>query len=267
MPLKTLFTIGAERKDSDTLLLEIGKEYCSYAFLKMDGRRFEQIRYFGFDEWEMEQSIESILDELKDQQVQRVIVSSALTSALLVPHQYFHGNFTLLDVVYDLPRQQYFHDRVGEWQIVTIYSIPTRINELIHSRLTGIEYCHVYTSTLKIYNGFVAMDQIDLHFSTQHFRVVVKKENEVQLAQIYTYKTPLDVIYYLLKICYEYHLHQSDVFLVISGLVDKDSALYGELHNYFLNLHFAQAPDYILPETEHPHHYFTSLYNLAGCVS
>jgi hypothetical protein len=77
----------------------------------------------------------------------------------------------------------------------------------------------------------------------------------------------LDVVYYLLKICYELNLDQSETYVVVSGLIDKDSALYNELHNYFLNLHFAQAPSYSLPQNEHPHYYFTSLYNLAACVS
>jgi hypothetical protein len=89
----------------------------------------------------------------------------------------------------------------------------------------------------------------------------------VQLAQVYAYKTPLDVVYFLLKICYEFALDQSEVFLILSGLIDQDSAMYAELYNYFLNLHFAQAPLFSLPENDYPHHYFTSLYNLAACVS
>jgi hypothetical protein len=113
----------------------------------------------------------------------------------------------------------------------------------------------------------MAADQIDLHFTTQDFRVLVKKDQHVLLAQTYQYKTPLDVVYYLLKISYEFDLDQSSTFLIVSGLIEKDSALYQELHNYFVQLHFAQATTYELPENSHPHYYFTSLYNLASCVS
>jgi hypothetical protein len=120
---------------------------------------------------------------------------------------------------------------------------------------------------LKIYNGFVAPDQIDIHFNTEYFIVLVKKNKQAQLVQTYSYKTPLDVVYYLLKICYEFQIKQPEVFVIVSGLIDKDSNMYTELHNYFLNLHFAQAPSYSIPENDHPHHYFTSLYNLAACVS
>ena len=102
---------------------------------------------------------------------------------------------------------------------------------------------------------------------TQQFRVLVKKDHQVHLAQTYSYKSPLDVVYFLLKICYEFKLDQSSVFVILSGLIEKDSAMYRELHSYFVNLHFAEATSYELPQNELPHHYFTSLYNLAACAS
>lgn len=265
--MKTLFAIGGEKKQGDVLLLEIGKDYCSCGRLDKAARTFEQIRYFSFPEWENEDSIRQVLDDLSPDAYQQVLVSSALPSALLVPRQFFYGNYSYLDVVYDLPRQQYLNDPVNEWQLVTLYSMPLGLRELLQSRFPEARYVHAYTAALKIYNGFVAPDQIDIHFSPQHFRVLVKKENMVQLVQVYSYQQPLDVIYFLLKICYEFGLEQSAVFLIISGLVDKDSALYSELHNYFLNLHFAQPSDWILPESALPAYYFTPLYNLAACVS
>jgi hypothetical protein len=108
---------------------------------------------------------------------------------------------------------------------------------------------------------------LEVHIATQQFSVLVKKDNQVQLAQTYSYKSPLDVVYFLLKICYEFQLEQSSVFVILSGLVEKDSAMYKELHNYFTNLHFAEAAPYELPQNELPRHYFTSLYNLAACAS
>jgi hypothetical protein len=54
-----------------------------------------------------------------------------------------------------------------------------------------------------------AEDQIAIHFTTQQFRVLVKQGAQLQLAQTYAYKTPLDVVYYLLKICSELGLDQA----------------------------------------------------------
>jgi hypothetical protein len=252
--------------DCDILLLEIGEEDCCYALLKGAERKFHQIRYITFEASQAAEKLAVILDELKNERCQKAIVCSEFAEALLVPNRY-NTNFSLLNAVYASTGQNRFSDAVPEWQMSTEYQLPEDIVQLVRDKFSSVEFFHAYTPSLKIYNGFVAANQIDIHFSTRHFRVLVKKDKQVQLAQTYSYSTPLDVVYFLLKICYEFDLDQSDVFVIISGLIDQDSALYTELHNYFLNLHFAQAPAYAVPENEHPQHYFTSLYNLAACVS
>ena len=265
--MKTLFTIGTGKKVSDTLLVEIGQDHCCYAFLNGQSKIFEFIKYVSFDDLEAEEKMAVILDVIKEDSFDKVIICSAFAQALLVPQNYYTKRNTLLNVIYDNPGQKHLNNTVEEWQIITTYSLPDTLHQLIISRFSSAQFFHAYTPTLKIYNGFFAADQLNIHFTTRYFRVFVKRGNEIRLAQIYSYKTPLDVIYYLLKICYEFSMNQSEAFLVVSGLIDKDSAMYAELHNYFLNLHFAQAPSYVLPENEYPHYYFTSLYNLAACAS
>lgn len=265
--MKTVFTIGNSNMDCDILLLEIGEDFCCYALLKGQERDFQQIKYFTFEETQATEKLKNVLDDLRNENCKKVVVCSAFSNAMLVPNKYAQYNESLLNSVYDSPSQKFFSDSIPEWQLVAAYSMPQSIYNLISERFFSVHFFHAYTPGLKIYNGFVASDQIDIHFTTQHFRVLVKKDKHVQLAQTYSYKTALDVAYYLLKVCYEFKLNQSEVFVIVSGLIDQDSAMYNELHNYFLNLHFAQAPAYSLPENEHPHHYFTSLYNLAACVS
>lgn len=265
--LKTVFSIGNSNAECDILLLEIGEGYCCHALLKGKERAFHQIQYLTFEETETEKTLSRLLDELKKENCEQILVCSAFPQSLLTPKHGHKNDYILLNVIYDSPSQKYLKDEVNEWQMCVTYALPVAVFNLIKERFRFAEFVHAYTPSLKIYNGFVAADQIDLHFTTQHFKVLVKKNKQVQLAQVYAYKTPLDVVYFLLKICYEFALDQSEVFVILSGLVDKDSAMYAELHNYFLNLHFAQAPLYSLPENEYPHHYFTSLYNLAACVS
>jgi hypothetical protein len=59
----------------------------------------------------------------------------------------------------------------------------------------GPVFTHLFAS-IKIYNGYAADKQLTVHFSTQYFSVLVKRDNAIHLAQTYFYKTPLDVIYY-----------------------------------------------------------------------
>ena len=265
--LKTVFNIGDANSVCDHLLLEIGDNYCCYALLKGEERTFKQIKYISFDEFEAEEALLQVLNELIKENCGQAIISPAFPQSFLSPKHGHQNDYILMDVIYDLPSQKFLKDEIPEWQMNIAYAIPVSIFNLIKEKFRLAEFRHAYFSSIKGFNGFTASDQIDIHFTTQNFRVVVKKNKHVQLAQIYSYKTPLDVVYYLLKICYEFQLEQSDVVVILSGLVEEDSAMYSELHNYFSNLHFAQAPAFSLPENEYPQHYFTSLYNLAACVS
>ena len=249
----------------NVLLLEAGADYCCYGLLNKQERSFQQIRYITFDETMAIEELTKFFAEIKNQNCEKTIVSSAFAQALLIPTNYGY-NDSLLRHIYNLPSQKQFSDKIPEWQMCISYSMPHSVFNLINDQFSPVQFFHVYTPVLKIYNGFVASNQIDIHFSKQHFRVLVKKEKQVQLAQTYQYKNPLDVVYYLLKIFCEFQMKQSETFVIVSGLIDQDSAMFAELHNYFLNLHFAQAPSYSLPANDHPHHYFTSLYNLAACA-
>lgn len=54
---------------------------------------------------------------------------------------------------------------------------------------------------------------------------------------------------------------------MLSGLIEEKSDLYTELRSYFLNLEFAVHQVTGLNDSPYPKHFFTSMYNLAACVS
>ena len=267
--MRTLFNIQSETEPGDehSLLLEIGKDYCCYAFWHGATHSIDGLQFISFAELEGEERLSQIVAGIPKHNFQSVFVCSAFPQSLLVPSKYFTENFDALDIIYDQPAQVYKHDSIPEWQIVNTYSFPSTMHAILENAFQVIQYRHVYTPALKVYNGYVADNQLTVHFTPQHFRVLLKKDATVQLAQTYFYTTPLDVIYYLLKICYEFELEQSSVYIILSGLVEKKSSLYSELHQYFGNVHFAHPPEIKLPENEYPHYFFTSLYNLATCVS
>ena len=107
-------------------------------------------------------------------------------------------------------------------------------------------------------------------FKTDSFSVVARQNGSLLLAQIFNYTSAADVLYYLLKICKQFSLPQNEVHVFLSGLVDKQSAMFKELYQYFLNIQFASLQNQVkLGESfnDYPEHYFTSLSRLAACVS
>lgn len=267
--MKTLFNIRSEREPGEEheVLLELGNDYCTYAFLHRPSNTIDQLQFLTFDQKEGEEKMAGLLKELKNHKVRSAHVCSAFPQALLVPNKYFQENYEMLDLVYEQPAQAYLHDRIAEWQMINVFSLPDKIHQTIQQSFANVDFCHAYTPTIKVYNGYVADQQLSVHFTPQYFRVLLKKEANIYLAQTYAYSTPLDVVYFLLKICYEFGLDQSAVYVILSGLVEKQSNLYTELEQYFANVHFAHPPEIKLPDNDHPHYFFTSLYNLATCVS
>lgn len=247
--------------------MEVGADYCCYAFYKEDTRTFEKITQISFDEFEANESLSDIVSELKEKQFERVFFCSAFAQALLMPQKYFANSGAVLDIIYDVPANKHLNDYIAEWQMVTVYSIPVSMHEMIATGFSGVQFFHAFTPLIKVFSQYSDEQQIHLYFTTQYFRVLVKKGQDLQLAQIYAYKSPLDVVYYLLKIIYEFEMDQTQAHVILSGLIDAKSALFEEIRNYFIHVNFAQSSTFNLPENELPDYYFSSLYNLAACVS
>ncbi|GAC1421440.1 MAG: hypothetical protein NVSMB67_16300 [Flavisolibacter sp.] len=249
-----------------TLLLEIGADCLVYGLLNEQTKTFLLIKYISIDEFERDERLPQILEELKEFNPLKMMVCSGLPEALLAPLQAKMKDFTALDIIYSLKNPIHFLDSIPEWQLVTLFALPAPLHQAIVSVFPTASFHHAYTPFVKMSNG-ISDQQLSLHFSTHYFRVLTKKEEKIQLAQTYAYKTPLDVIYFIIKICTELQLNQNDVRIIISGLIEEQSALYEELHHYFLNLQFAENSTYLLPAHPYPDYYFASIYNLAACVS
>ncbi len=265
--MNTVLSIGQEHQDSDRLLLEAGPGYFSYGWVDEGRSGFRHLRYCTFDELDEQAAWRSLLEELQDYKFASVDVCLATPYALVAPQSFNGEPQQLLRALYDLPGQRVYTDAVPEWQMTTIYMQPSSLERMLLSRFPDARFRHLFTTNLKVYNGVSATDQIELAFSPKYFQVMVKRSGVLQLAQIYAYKTPLDVVYYLLKICYDMGLDQQSVYLIVSGMVDESSPMYQELHAYFLNLQFALTPGLSFPDNEHPHYYFSSLHKLAQCAS
>ncbi len=248
------------------LVMEWGSDHCCYAIIAENSNQVHLLRYYGFNIADEEDAIMEVAEELQLLQFSKIVLSPALPTALLVPSKFAPDARLSLDGIYNEVNQSYFSDAIDEWQLVNAYSLPSNTHSTLKAALPQAKYVHSYTTALKMYNGFSAEDQVCVHFTPQHFMVIVKKGALLQLAQTYQYKTPLDVVYYLLKICSGLSLQQEELYVVLSGLVEEDSAMYKELRHYFLNLHFGQPPALSLPENDYPEHFFSSVYNLAACA-
>lgn len=267
--MKKLFEIGdvQEQQQDDWLLLECGVDFCCTA---QYNHVTKQINHLAYQQWDMMEEPDAISDWLQqfhEHTYDKVIAGISLPSALLMPLSYAHHAKEAVRQIYDEADHTCRLDRIGEWQVVNAWSLPLAWEQQVLKLHGDAEVYHAYTPDLKVYNGFSVEDQVAIHFAPHHFRVMVKKGGELQLAQLYAYTTPLDVVYYLLKIVSSFDFNQSQVYVILSGLIDERSALFKELQSYFIQLHFSRPQQLTLPENELPEHYFTSIYKLVACAS
>ncbi|WP_276502262.1 DUF3822 family protein [Terrimonas pollutisoli] len=159
------------------------------------------------------------------------------------------------------------NEPVSGWQMHNVYAVPKEVYDWACEHFKTGNYWHAYTIGIKNiittdFEGSLAAD-----FRTDDFSLVVTKGNKLLLTQTFPYSTPADFIYYLLDTCRQFSFSQETVRVYLSGLIDKESTLYKELHQYFLHIHFRETEWKISPaeELRYPAHFFTSLNDLAKC--
>ena len=154
---------------------------------------------------------------------------------------------------------------ISEWQLYNTYAVPDEVYKWINQKFPAARSWHQYSLAVKKMNVGNNAGQLLVDFRTDDFTLLVAKDSKMILAQCFSYTTPGDVLYYLLKTCRQFSLSQKDVSLQLSGLVDKNSALYKELYLYFMNVEFRGAGwD---TGSDYPVHFFTLLNDLAQCAS
>lgn len=154
---------------------------------------------------------------------------------------------------------------IAEWQLYNIYAVSKEVQEWLGKKFPSARFWHQYSLGIKNINAANANGTLAIDFRTDEFTIIAVKGSKFLLAQSFEYTTPGDVLYYLLKICQQFSLSQQEVQLQLSGLIDKQSSLYKDLHQYFIHIEFREAN--WKAGSEFPAHFFTSLNDLAQCAS
>lgn len=268
--MKQLFHIqnkGANALQNNILLIEISDEYCCLLNCNGDEGIITELQYYTYSRFDFEQHTASLFAGINWAHYSKVVVCSVFPEALLTPKKlYSSESNNLLQTLYNITVCQILFDEIPIWQMVNAYAVPQQLYQQVINHYPGAQFIHVYTTMLNSFNRFSDDSELSVHFTSANFRLKVKRGRQLLLVQTFTFQSPMDVVYALLKVCTELGLSTSETNVILSGLIDEDSALYKEMQHYFLNLQFAELPKYPLTQHLYPQHFFTSLYNLVACV-
>ncbi|HKB44142.1 MAG TPA: DUF3822 family protein [Chitinophagaceae bacterium] len=269
--MKQLFNISTNNEAEiiqPVLAIRIGEHHFSFAITNATASQLYQLVYYSSDEINtgLLNEIFSAHAELNNSFFQ-VLICYDYANSIIVPsiHYNFNNAGLLLSTIHgNAVNNRIVSESVAGWQIHNVYAIPEEVHEWINRKFPSGKTGHNYSLGIRNIKDADVPGYISLDILTNELCVVASKENKLLLAQSFSYSTPADVVFYLLKVCQQFNLSQQDVKLFISGLIEKDSALYKELHQYFLHVAFREAT---WSNDEYPAHFFTSLNDLARCAS
>jgi Protein of unknown function (DUF3822) len=269
--LKQLFHIKNSNSNNgqQVLSVRLGEKHCSFAITDKSGNELYQLFYCTTDEWNEKELADFLTSYpvLNNSFYQVQVAYDFPQSVLLSSKQYRQEDAELLLSTSGFKSGivNIVTEPLIEWQFENIYAVPKEIQEWVNKIFPASKSRHQYSLEIKNINPVSINGSVLVDFRKEDFTVVMVKGSQFLLAQTFDYSTPADVLYYLLKICQQFSLSQQELQLQLSGLIDKQSALYSELYQYFINVEFREAS--WNDSNEYPAHFFTSLNDLAKCVS
>ena len=263
---------GLEYNPANSILLLIaGKRHCSFAVMNYLSKELLEFGYYISNEKEEDyKKFFEETDVLNTRYYQAAIAYDS-DETIQIPsaiYKYEDGQLHL-DAVYGRKiHTTIVSENVPGWNLYNVYRLPASLQSAASWKFLSGKFWSFYSILLKNQVGSKG-EIMTVDFRTDEFSVLVLKDGKLRLIKTFSYSSPEDVLYYLLKACHQFGLSQQTMKLSLSGLIEKDSAIYRELYKYFINVEFdSLTGDVKLNEalTEHPAHYYSSISKLAACV-
>jgi Protein of unknown function (DUF3822) len=268
--LKQLFTIENNNGTAvqPVLSLRLGNHHLGYSITSPGGEVLYSLAYYRTEHTDAAalEELMALTPVLKENfysvQVAWDFTGNALLSS--ADHQPEESG-TMLRALYGSHGEEaVITENITDWQMYNVYAVPASLLQKVQLHYPAAQSRHQISLSIKQVIAATEEGNMYVDFRPDDFTVLLVKSSRLLLAQTYTYSTPEDVVYYLLKICAQLGLSQQELQLQVSGLIDSDSALYKELYQYFLNIEFRESG---WQGNEYPAHFFTTLNDLARCAS
>jgi hypothetical protein len=275
--LKTAFKILPLNEAGQPLhlLAEIGYHGLSLIYYSDAPLQVEGWMNFHFDKNMPSSGMGAAIDKLVEKEELPAFSSChiffSFKESLIVPAEYFRQADAagMLDCLYGAqPTDAVFSEPLEAMNAVNVYRVDDQLYNTLNSRFLSAVFYHSNTLLLPYLQRLGV--ELFCTIYQNSIRVILFKENKLQLVQHFDYNTPADVAYHLLNTCSQHQVSPSEVKLLLSGFIDKDSNLFEELYKYFLNISLDKLPGEVQSSAEvgqMPGHFFSHLISLAQCVS
>lgn len=261
------------------LLMEVGEKFVGYVVYNKEQKQLLGLRQYHLDvsaEKPTAQALNEIIinDALLQQNWKEAVVVYNFPDSSLLPDKHFDigMNKSITELLFgNAFKGLILSEKIPAWDVYNVYRIQREIHGILQQKFSGGRYWHYYSILLSAIDKETEMPAYLLQciFYPEKFVVAFFKGKQLQLMQTYQYETPEDVSYFLLKICHQFNATQENLKLIVSGLIEQQSALFTELLKYFQDIECDRIPAAV--ETKgllqnFPEHYFSPILKMAICV-
>lgn len=267
---------GALQYNECTLIIDAGDRHFSFALYSSTDNEFVALEYYQFNSKQKQDQLKELLSSHTLLQLDYPAIHIYYNSAsgLLVPERYYdeENSSRMLELVAgDTHVSMPLSDEIEALKMRNIYTVPDYMREMLVSQFPAATYEHMHTGLLKK-NILLDRkdDRMEIIFYPELISVLLWKNDALQIVQCFNYETPEDVTYHVVNIAEQWKLSRGEIRVIVSGLVEKDSALFTAVDKYFQFVETEERPEqfnYDAAFDRYPPHFFSPLFSLAICVS
>ncbi len=268
--MKQLFHIANSRvvTGEQVLSLKIGEKHASFSITNKAATELSFLAYCTVEQWN-----ENELNDFYNAypvlatSYYKIIIAYDYPQNTLVPARDFQSeenNTVLNNLLGEQGAVSTIAETIPEWLVYNVYAVPQEVQQWVANKFAAVSFHHQFSVAIKNIEAAAENGSMAVDFRKDDLTILVAKHGKLLLAQSFEYSTPEDVLYYLLNISKQFSLSQQETQLYLTGLIDKNSSLYSELFQYFIQIDFRNAD---WKHNEYPAHFFTTLNDLARCAS
>ncbi len=257
-----------------SLMCEVSNEGFSYCIKDEEANLFLGLAVYHFDKSKLAVGFPIALQVLFQQKeifsknFRKVCIAYSFPQSVLIPFSMYNRerNQTVMNLMFgDVDsNDMILTDVIADQFLYNCYRIPMATLETVKNQFPNASIEHQYTHLFK--NPVEENARMSVIFYSQKVVVNLVKKGIHQLMNSFNYTTPQDISYILLNICHQFEI--KNIHLVISGLIEENSALYKEIYKYFDDIELSGFRDgykYSEEITAFPSHYFSNIFDINSC--
>lgn len=274
--MKAVFEILPDSVDAgkSILVCEISNEGFSYAIKNTRQNTYVALALFHFDKSAKSIDYGQFLQNTIQKQLllsgnfKKVFIMYSFGESVLIPVALYSSpeNKNVLNLIHgDIENDvSILTDIIVDNGIYNTYRVPAQILNVFTSKFPDAVNRHQYSVLLEQLSA--KEDKLFIIFYPQKIVLKLDKNGRTEFINSFYYNNAEDVTYILLNVCKQFEVE--NIPIEVSGLIEKDSALYKEIYKYFESVSFASLPagsNYSEEITQHPSHYFSHIFAVDPC--